>query len=678
MESLAAATAFAQEPFQKATQQLIDYYTTLRSCITAKLTSTLTYLRDQRDRAATQHKAIEEELQQATADAAAVNDHLTGARTEYAALNADLKQVVYAVRQAQLEDPEDDRKRHQELVAEYTQTTLDRFRTEAQLRNAYKETLLESATKEWERNKPEYLRRADDLTDEKTRIEEHLLIVERHITGLRKLGITRNVSGFLFWNGSLTVAAAGSLLAEFIGKHDKSESTFDQLITNLRLLLLGGQQSPTFGTVAKGLFFALLLLATILGTAVLLTWAIERITRSPDRKRRRGKVKGTANNAGEYQAWLSLLSLVRRDLPIAVENITFRTLLQNLPGLLLVPLIICLFVALTPAHARFQSTNTSVAIAFILSFHALSILCATLILGPRLKRLLDQLDDPSVPKPAAAARLTLTASASLGVLSVLLLGLAPTTTNTIGWPLTPLLLFLLMGGFALPFSIIFRGLFKDHDFLQGRREFFRKQIADLRAQPTLDDVEVDDVELDETVKGWRSRTARLDHQHYLEACRRYYDDCGSNGPLSDIWRDDATPQGTSNSWYLDSIASHRLERPEPLLYYHRIPERLVERFTTAYAKRSGSTERITQLAEERARLTADIDRLRARRESLLGSMQSYDGKIAAAEQELQAELLAIEANAFGDRIFLEEAWAIAERGARDLTSPPTQAQAAAA
>ena len=65
--------------------------------------------------------------------------------------------------------------------------------------------------------------------------------------------------------------------------------------------------------------------------------------------------------------------------------------------------------------------------------------------------------------------------AVLGAGSVLFLGLPTTTPNSVGWPLLPLVLFLLLGGFALPFSIIFRGLYKDHDFLQGRREWFRKE-----------------------------------------------------------------------------------------------------------------------------------------------------------------------------------------------------------
>jgi hypothetical protein len=663
MERLAAATAFCREPFRSAEDQVARHYDQVRLSIAAKLESEIAYLAEQRLKSATDLAGVNEHSRKAQEESSRLDEHLDAARNESCACNADLKQAVYAVRQAQLAHPDEDRQRHQDLVTECTATALDRFRAECQLRSAHKEIALESLTKEWAKNAPEYRRRADELAAEKERIEAQLGIIEKHTGGLRKIGVTRNVSGFLFWVGSLTVAAAGTLISEFIAKHDRSASAFDQVITNLRTLIVGANTHVTFWTIINGLLPVVLILASIILLAVGLTWTVERLTRVPDRRRRRPPTKTG------FFARLWPLGFLRRDVALSIDNITLRTLLHNLPGLVMVPIVACIIIALTPQTTKLQSACTSIAVAFILSFHALSVLCATLILGPRLRTILEHLDENTTTS-AVAARASLTATAVLGITSVLALGLAPTATDTVGWPLTPLALFLLLGGFALPFSIIFRGLFKDYDFLQNRREWFRKQIADLRSQPTEEDLDLDEDNLKDTIKGWRSRTAALDHQHYLELCRRYYDDCGLAGPLTDLLRDPCTPSRIdATPWFLDTIVEHRLERPEPLVYYRLVPNDLLDRFNTAYARRSATRERIAALQEQRAAIQALLHDGQVRSNSLQLSVQTYDAKINAARQSYHDDLLALHLNHFTDHIFLQEAWSIAERGASDLSSP---------
>lgn len=504
-----------------ARAELNGYYTKARNRLQSKFEAEIAYLTTQQTRSADERSTVHAALQNIRQRQADTERDLYAQQDLFIQLNGRLKPIVCRIRQEQLEHAPPTRERDAQLAQQNAEEVLDRFRTECRLRSAYKEIALEATIKDWERNADEYARRAEEVELEKTRIERRLEATEQQIDALKDNGITRNVSGFLFWTGSLSVAAGAALVSELLAKHGRFDSTIDQVVTNVRKLMLPhGAVSDIWG-VLNGLIPVALLMGLLAVIAILLAWFSGQLLVAAERNRGRNKQSVKSRKRLGFRRFLTF-GILSRSIASSVEVLNLRALLHNLPGLIILPLLACTVIALTPEEAHFKSTTVSVAIAFVLSFQALIALCATFVLRPFATSLLDRQNGAGRP---IFTRVILISASVLGVAAVAFLGLVPEHSGPPDWAVTPISLFLVLGGFALAFSIVFRGIFQDHDFLAHRREWFRKQIAELRAKPTLEDEPESDAP-DDDVKVWRNRMAEMDYRHYLDLYKTFYEDWG--------------------------------------------------------------------------------------------------------------------------------------------------------
>jgi hypothetical protein len=665
IERLAASAAMLGHSLDEAEERLNNYYEILETHTRQKVSGDVTYLTDQRNSVARDLSAATFARQRAQRIAAETEEKLQQGKAALCKQSAALTREVYFVRQERLRNIESDQKKQQEMVADYKGRSIDRLKSEFYLRNAYKAAALEARKQEWSLNRGEFENRANELEKEKEVVEEQLKKIEPQTEALRKIGITRNVSGFLFWSGSVAVAAAATLLAEFVAKHDKTDSTIDKVISHLRSLVTGGKATADGWSIFRGMLPLVLLILSIIVTALAVTWLLSPLQRGFHDKRR-GKQKSRPVNV----PWP--FSLVHRDIGATIDQLTLRSILRNVPALVIIPISLLAVIALTPPNVQLHSTSTSVAIAFILSFHAISVLYATTVLGPRLKAALEQ-TEAAKPQWRRAGALILAITGLLAIGAVLLLGLAPTSKDSIGWPLIPFCLFLVIGGYALPLSMVFRGIFKDLDFLRDRRQWFRTRIADLKAQPTADDVDdADEDVIEDNVAQWRSRTAALDQQHYLEMCRLYHDEW----PLGFNLDDFATMPGGAREDF-DAHVLRRMEHPEPLMYFRSVPQPLVLRFTDAYVRRLQTTQEIVTLEAQKQKNDETLAEIEKRIESLQASMQAYEVKLNLANRQHLDEVAALKHRQINDALLLHEAWAISHRGATGTSYGPRIVPAAA-
>jgi prefoldin subunit 5 len=669
MRSLAASHVMNGKSIADAVDFVTGYYGRVHSDITERDDLS-------RQRIRTHLRTIDDEIAEVRDECnenrkaqAEVDRALQQARKELPGVLAETRQIACKLRQERLASFEDDMKAVDEINQRREQNIIEQSKAEIRFAHEVRKAWVQAAKDEWNENREQYKERIAGLEAEQGRIDEELNRVRRHIQGLRSVGVTRNVSGFLFWTGTLTVAASAGFIAEAINRHTGTKSQLNAALEVLRVLLIG-DGVPTPGRLLGGFSAAAAILAVFVTLIFAASWIAAQYRPGKDGRKTR-RTDRVDKSASGWIARILPPHIIPGEVVSGLSGLTPQAVIQLVPMFVATFLSVCLLVALSPANANWISVDMGTAVALVLSFHSICILYATFVLGPRLMRMLDTAMDVTGSKPPlriwlSEAVLTLFAVSALAGVAMLMLMPRFTIATQV---LTPAALFLLSGGFALPFSIVFRGIYKDHEFLEGRRAFYRREIAELQCplQPDLDE-EL----LQKGVLLIKNRTAEREQQYLYQLRRYYYDDIGdlqrfqaSMERLGGLHEEDAEPE---SSWrQARSILRETrlgLRFPETLVYNRPVSPEVLQQFEPVYRKRCEVRDRIVSLEASHKELARRIEAGEKRIAELRKQSSEYEAQLIELTRRQFDWSLKLSRNCKEDEIALHEAWVVAEMGSR--------------
>jgi hypothetical protein len=522
-------------------------------------------------------------------------------------LAAKLQGVVYKVRQQQLRNDPAEAGQRSELLKSWTSEFAARGELKFRIQNADRELLYKQAMDDNVADKEENKRRADELQKEMAAIETQVNELSAYCSALRFIGITRRATTYLIGLGSVCLAGSSIFMSSLIERHSRFESHYDKILRNLRLLFFGVPDHPS-GWVMLKAFAGIAALIVLLAVTTQFVLRLMGFAGGDDL---RPKPIGVArkNNIDRVLEFLAPPKLAD-----IVGTLTLQRVYGAIPYIAVTLLLIMAGIAVTPADLKWNSEASVFAIAYALAFTGISIVAGTTLLGPGLRRMLmsfkqtDELDTNSPKRFSWIFACVCFIGGALGCAGILIPGLIEplskageaATTSYLGWPLAPAGLFVVLGGFALPFGIVVRGIFFDLDVYQMRREFFRTTIARLLAVPTRRDIFRGAVSED-----WDSATAASDYRNAMSLLNLMHSEWEDVEFLKSFFSEARVPGGAFEM-PIDILVRHRLENPGRLMFYSLVEEPLISDFTHSWEKRMAALSSINALKSEIANLEVEI------------------------------------------------------------------------
>ena len=400
---------------------------------------------------------------------------------------------------------------------EYRKATIEDVRG----RYSFAEEIYALKRKHWQNNKPEYDRIADEFRIENDRINDQLKTVHARLNRFQQFGVTRTTSGFLVYAGYASFAGAGGLIASLI--HNRQGSTGDflsRIIDGFRTLLgISSGGTALWRPMANltGLLFASLLIITAV------TLAMNRLIRilypnwaaASGRRKSRGETNPFAFVSTLRQR---LTSLFRQESSTSergparseknannssqISHRSFVQLLAHLPYVVAASLLFFFFAALGLGNtnltgsspASLEVSSTYIGFVFILLSTSASILYVTHVIEPRWQRheLRSAPEDSVVPKAKTPHTLRLAwefvVLAALLALSLAMTAFLSNSPTQNQWALGAVAIFMCLASLGLAYGLVQRGLFKDTEFLDSKRQWYRAKIDYYQGAPTVDDV----------------------------------------------------------------------------------------------------------------------------------------------------------------------------------------------
>ncbi|HEV7745473.1 MAG TPA: hypothetical protein VGO56_10795 [Pyrinomonadaceae bacterium] len=432
----------------------------------------------------------------------------------------------------------------------------------------------------WQVDEAELNRRAETLKEEQQNAEALLKPVEQKIKYLRGIGITRTTAGFLLWAGYTAFAGVGSLIGSLLQQRQKDPSEADLIGNFVRGFagFFGLSQNAIFSWAPflKMLSFVGATLLFLVAATVLCDLLLPRFnprwrkSAFPNRPRTR-----VGRPTHSWKAFLGLLTTGSDRLSLFTGRITradYFQLMAVIPYVLLASILLFVLSALgliipvPKAGSSLAATITSASIGAVFTLLSTSacLLYATKFIEPRWERLVGA-------NPTSRRWAYLSANWEFALLMlvmvavVLLLTFLPLSERNNYWTWGLVVFFMTIGSIGLAYGLIYRGMFRDYDYLNRKRDDYLIKIEEHVLKPTLNDVfeATDTQELEDTAQRYKKAREYLDGLRIENEMNGLFgeDHPEYDAAFSKFWLGELEPENSRTDWFdLPQRSRRRLNR----------------------------------------------------------------------------------------------------------------------
>lgn len=405
-------------------------------------------------------------------------------------------------------------------------TILKQFDIEREIHNIQVEN--------YEINKEELNRRAKKLEAVSDKVELQMEKAGKQIESLKTFGITRTVATFLLIAGIVSLAGAGTVVANLL----QDRTPGDDLITWM-VKGFGNFFTDSFGTApayAKpGIIIASILgfLLIFYGVISISNWLVKKFdksldsemgepkpdsrdsdtankdkSKSSDKKRKRLQIN-LENFIQNYQGIKSYFDFI----PLNIERKDYSQLIASFPYIFLVAVIIFLLSTGSNLGANgsnllisdFKLSTAYIGIIVVLLATSCCIIYVTKVIEPRWLNYLEQKNNPNTSPQSRIGFILLNKEILMLVIllifSLVLASLMPVKsfgefwTPTGGWDIKDsvfkhlvwgsLAIFVTLSSLGLAYGIVYQGIFHEFDYLNYKSQVLRELIEKYYSKPVL-------------------------------------------------------------------------------------------------------------------------------------------------------------------------------------------------
>ncbi len=407
--------------------------------------------------------------------------------------------------------------------------------------------LYEAEQIRWEANKPEYERIAEDFLLEKGRIEEEQKEINERLKSMRYFGVTKTTAGFLIWAGYFSLAAISTVVGLLIASPQKKSigsSLISDHMKEVINMVISGVGNLVHGefkllivkdyALKVGLFigtvFCILIVVTLI--TLLMDRLLNKFDVSWGKKPRKPLKKSDSATSGKLTDLLfpSLNRELYKNVLAAIPVIVIATVIViflSLVGVEPIPTSASNGAVAFKVKDAWADGLTSTYYGMAITLLAISgaLLYAQRFIEPRWLKYLDNNHPPNLNKKLAGHQEFLIIT---GLLLVALLACAvlPSGHALDRVSLFAVALFMCAMSLGLAYGLIYRGLFREGDHLEGKRQGYRNLIDEYSAIPTYMDFYDDAIPSEEGgfVKEYRKSRHKLNEMRMLNELRWNFSD----------------------------------------------------------------------------------------------------------------------------------------------------------
>jgi hypothetical protein len=539
---------------------------------------------------------------------------------------------------------------------------------------ALAEKVYELKQRQWQLNQTEFKRIADDADAEKKNVEKHLEEVRGRLNRFQQLGVSRTTAGFLVHAGYASFAAVGALIAGFFHQRQGSGGDFlSRIIGGIRNLI---GLSEGGWAVWPSLFNLVLLIGfgilVVTATTVIMNWLIGKLDsnwpRGSARGRRSEQSRSIADLFKRVTARLGSLfqknnqdtqqssrnRSAKQDEP-QLDRRAFVQLLAHMPYVIGAALVFFFLASLGlsnngqpagTAIAPLEISSTYIGVIFLTLTTSVAILYVTNVIEPRWLRYENrqqfakaqsesapaqgQGDTQVPPKDQNGLSQILKLNWEFLVLvAVLIASLAlaaflPIDPRFNSWALGSVAIFMSLSSLGLAYGLVQRGLFKDFDVLEGKRQVYRKQSDYYNQYPKIEGVfdSFDNKEVGERFRESRLTQHKLDELRMLSELNRIF---------GDDFEDDAKLEDFLAQFVTTDISLKGMKRKAPIIdpLDGKFPVAL-DKIKAIYSQR----ERRGLVGSKIGAIRGELEKLRAHTEKLNTDLDRLCEVLVGQELEL--------------------------------------------
>jgi hypothetical protein len=572
----------------------------------------------------------------------------------------------------------------------------------------------------WEINRPEYERRVESLTKEKERVEDQLYEWRKYINNLRELGITRTTSNFLIWAGYASIAGVGGVIANLLqGGQQAGADYISLLFQYLSNMVKSLQSVGSFWDLVRSTLLPFGVLIGIIATTGALVFLTDILLKYFDRswpgdlkgnargnKRARSKGKGKGGNSGsgeeESRRQIPFLTPEINRLTGSLPEVNRRSyikLLALLPYLFLASAIVVLSLSGTnqlapPSSGSGQPSSgtgpaglsiTYIGIVFTLLSVSVSVLYSTKVIEPRLRKLSEVINDQdgSEVSGSASGGALLKDNHTVGrkgrfylylkahwefiaimlsmTLALVLAAVLPSQNRSFHLIWGTIAIFMCFSSMALAYGIVHKGIFRDIDFMEGKRYIYRSLIERYSTQPTIVDIfeSVDPNEVKEVIANYRKSRQDLDELRLLYELKRHFaDNYMEDKDILKYWS--TLKKWSSPLGFLKNLPFKKFEPAEPDLIDYEIAPDETRAINQYREDRLHSRSKLDEIAMEMTELEKARIESRNRLRELETKIAEKERERTELKQSYEQEKIALTLQREKDCLAFKEAYSIGE------------------
>jgi hypothetical protein len=521
--------------------------------------------------------------------------------------------------------------------------------------------IYELKQQQYELNRPEFERVAEDAESEKKGVEAQLHEIRARLQRFQRLGVSRTTAGFLVHAGYASFAAVGALIAGFFNKRQAGVDFLSRIIAGVQSMI---GLSEGGWAIWPPLFNLVLLIAFGIFVVTLITFVMNRLIskldvnwmRRPARERQGDEKRGFVDLLKNFTTWVgsffqreqdkqqSSRNRSNKDDGASLDRKAFVQLLAHMPFIIGAALVFFFFAALSlgangqtgAAFGPLEISSTYIGVIFLTLTTSSAILYVTNVIEPRWQRKQTPpqfapsedegstaSDQVGTPLPTNDERYGFIEILKLNwefvvlvialVFSLVMTSFLPMGDPYNEWALGSVAIFMSLASLGLAYGLVQRGLFKDFDVLERKRQDYRKQADSCNQLPRIEGVfeNFDSKEISERFRDSRLTQRKIDDLRVLYQLNQIF---GRD------FSDDAHLEEFLAQFISSEISLKGMKRPtgtiDPLDGRFPVSEEKLEAF---YAQKERLTQVGTQIAANREelekmrshaeKLNADLDRL---------------------------------------------------------------------
>lgn len=530
----------------------------------------------------------------------------------------------------------------------------------------YARQLHSSLLEVWQTDEAELNRRAELLKDEYQNTQDLLKPLQQKIKYLRQIGITRTTAGFLLWAGYTAFAGVGSLIGSLLQQRQKDPREADLLGNFIRGFaeFFGLSQSSTFS------WWPFLKMLSFVGVAlvflVLITILCDILLRRFSNRWRRSHVQNNprpqvGKSTQSWKEFVGLLTTGSDRLALFTGKIArsdYVQLLAVIPYVVLAAILMFLLSALgltipiPKSSLSATITSASIGAVFTLMSTSVCLLYATKVIEPRWERLINE------PNPGRWAYIK--ANWEFGALMfvmaavVLLLTFLPLQDPHNYWTWGLVALFMTVGSIGLAYGLIYRGIFRDYDYLGRRSDSYLFKVEEHVLKPTLSDVfaATDTQELEDAAERYRKAREYLDglrienelsglfgedHPEYDSTFSRFwFSDLDLDDSRADLF--DLSQRGRRKLYRLIRRFDWRRSTPPPPKAWGRAAPEAMEHLQAHQEEIARYQEQLREIDGQINKLDQDHVVMEAKVETTRQDLRTEETQLSSVERECATQV----------------------------------------